>query len=158
MPRSSKKGTDYDRSSYKKYDPEKYELILSMRKEGKSYNEITSVTGASPNTISRICYENAEELGKWKKRVSSKLGEAIDLLSDRLITEADKLSIGQVPVSIAIAADKKAMLDNENVTHVVHHKGLTHSELGDKLEQMKRAKQEPQVIDVEEDKQEEPLN
>tara|TARA_R100001443_G_scaffold17795_4_gene28352 strand:- start:3253 stop:3729 length:477 start_codon:yes stop_codon:yes gene_type:complete len=148
MPRSSKKGTDYDRSSYKKYDPEKYELILSMRKQGKSYNEITSVTGASPNTISRICYENAEELGKWKKRVSSKLGEAIDLLSDRLITEADKLSIGQVPVSIAIAADKKAMLDNENVTHVVHHKGLNHSDLASKLNEMKKASRAGDVIDV----------
>lgn len=146
MPRSTKKGVDYDRSSYKKKDPEKYDLILSLRKEGKSYNEITSVTGASPNTISRICYENQEELGKWKKRVSSKLGEAIDLLSDRLITEADKLAISQVPVSIAIAIDKKAGIDGDNISHVVHHKGLTHSELSDKLAAMKKA--EP--IDVEE--------
>lgn len=128
-----------DSNSYKHKNPERYQEILSLRKEGKSYNEITAITGAAPNTISRICYENAEELGKWKKRVSSKLGEAIDLLSDRLVSEGDKLSVGQIPVAIAIALDKKAGLDGDNISHVVHHKGLSHSELSDKLAAMKRA-------------------
>jgi len=137
-----------DTNSYKDKQPDRYREILELRKEGKSYNEITSLTGAAPNTISRICHENAEELGKWKKRVSNKLGEAIDLLSDRLVTESDKLSIGQVPVSIAIAIDKKAALDNENVTHIVHHRGLTHSDLADKLSQMKQASRAGDVVDV----------
>ena len=128
-----------DSNSYKHKNPERYQEILSLRKEGKSYNEITAITGAAPNTISRICYENAEELGKWKKRVSNKLGEAIDLLSDRLVSEGDKLSVGQIPVAIAIAIDKKAGLDGDNISHVVHHKGLSHSELSDKLAAMKRA-------------------
>ena len=128
-----------DSNSYKHKNPERYQEILSLRKEGKSYNEITAITGAAPNTISRICYENAEELGKWKKRVSSKLGEAIDLLSDRLVSEGDKLSVGQIPVAIAIALDKKAGLDGDNISHVVHHKGLSHSEISDKLAAMKRA-------------------
>ena len=128
-----------DSNSYKNKQPEKYQEILSLRKEGKSYNEITAITGAAPNTISRICYENAEELGKWKKRVSNKLGEAIDLLSDRLVSEGDKLSVGQIPVAIAIALDKKAALDGDNISHVVHHKGLSHSEMADKLAEMKTA-------------------
>ncbi len=128
-----------DSNSYKHKNPERYQEILSLRKEGKSYNEITAITGAAPNTISRICYENAEELGKWKKRVSNKLGEAIDLLSDRLVSEGDKLSVGQIPVAIAIAIDKKAGLDGDNISHIVHHKGLSHSELSDKLAAMKRA-------------------
>ena len=139
VPRKTKAGIDYDRTSYKKYDPEKYNQIIELRKEGKSYNQITAITGAAPNTISRICHENADELKAWKNRVSSKLGEAIDLLSDRLITEADNVSLSQIPVSIAIAIDKKAALDGENVSHVIHHKGLTHSDLGDKLDQMRQA-------------------
>lgn len=129
-----------DANSYKHKQPERYQEILSLRKEGKSYNEITSITGAAPNTISRICYENAEELGKWKKRVSNKLGEAIDLLSDRLVSEGDKLSVGQIPVAIAIALDKKAALDGDNISHVVHHKGLSHTEMADRLAEMKSAK------------------
>jgi len=129
-----------DSNSYKHKRPDKYQEILSLRKEGKSYNEITAITGAAPNTISRICYENAEELGKWKKRVSNKLGEAIDLLSDRLVTEGDKLSVGQIPVAIAIALDKKAALDGDNISHVVHHKGLSHTEMADRLAEMKSAK------------------
>ena len=64
------------------------------------------------------------------------------------MTESDKLSIGQVPVSIAIAIDKKAALDNENVTHIVHHRGLTHSDLADKLSQMKQASRAGDVVDV----------
>ena len=134
-----------DANSYKHKQPERYQEILSLRKEGKSYNEITSITGAAPNTISRICYENAEELGKWKKRVSNKLGEAIDLLSDRLVSEGDKLSVGQIPVAIAIALDKKAALDGDNISHVVHHKGLSHSEMSDRLAEMKTAT----TVDVE---------
>lgn len=137
--RNTKAGVDYDRCSYKKKDPEKYNLILQLRKEGKSYNQITAETGAATNTIARICAENAEELGKWKRRVSTKLGEAIDLLSERLVKEADDVSLSQIPVSIAIALDKKAALDGENITHVVHHKGLTHSDLGDKLDKMRQA-------------------
>ncbi len=137
--RNTKAGVDYDRSSYKKKDPERYNQIIELRKEGKSYNQITAITGAAPSTISRICHENADELKAWKNRISSKLGEAIDLLSDRLITEADSVSLSQIPVSIAIAIDKKAALDGENVSHVVHHKGLTHSDLGDKLDQMRKA-------------------
>ena len=133
-----------DANSYKHKRPEKYQEILSLRKEGKSYNEITSITGAAPNTISRICYENAEELGKWKKRVSNKLGEAIDLLSDRLVSEGGNLSVGQIPVAIAIALDKKAALDGDNISHVVHHKGLSHTEMADRLAEMKSAK----VVDV----------
>jgi len=134
-----------DANSYKHKQPERYQEILSLRKEGKSYNEITSITGAAPNTISRICYENAEDLGKWKKRVSSKLGEAIDLLSDRLVTEGGNLSVGQIPVAIAIAIDKKAGLDGDNISHVVHHKGLTHSEMSDRLAAMRKVA----VVEVE---------
>jgi hypothetical protein len=150
--RNTKAGVDYDRTSYKRYDPVKYERILEMRKLGKSYNQITAETGAATNTIARICAENAEELGKWKKRVSTKLGEAIDVLSDRLVSEADKLALSQIPVSIAIAVDKKAALDGENVSHVVHHKGLTHSGLGAKLDEMKKANKDTQVIDIKSDK------
>jgi len=134
-----------DANSYKHKQPERYQEILSLRKEGKSYNEITSITGAAPNTISRICYENAEDLGKWKKRVSNKLGEAIDLLSDRLVTEGGNLSVGQIPVAIAIAIDKKAGLDGDNISHVVHHKGLTHSEMSDRLAAMRKVA----VVEVE---------
>ena len=129
-----------DSNSYKHKRPDKYQEILSLRKEGKSYNEITAITGAAPSAISRICYENAEELGKWKKRVSNKHGEAIDLLSDRLVSEGGNLSVGQIPVAIAIAIDKKAGLDGDNISHVVHHKGLSHTEMADKLAEMKSAK------------------
>jgi len=145
-----------DCNSYKQFQPERYNEILDLRKQGKSYNEITALTGAAPNTISRICHENAEELGKWKKRISNKLGEAIDLLSDRLITEGDKLAVGQIPVALAIAVDKKASLDGEAVSHVVHHKALTAESLEEKLKSLRSAnapqKDGTQVIDVQSDK------
>jgi hypothetical protein len=60
------------------------------------------------------------------------------------VSEGDKLSVGQIPVAIAIALDKKAALDGDNISHVVHHKGLSHTEMADKLAEMKSAK----VVDI----------
>jgi hypothetical protein len=36
--------------------------------------------------------------------------------------------------------DKKAALDGDNISHVVHHKGLSHTEMADRLAEMKSAK------------------
>ncbi len=133
------------------YDPERYKAVLDGLKKGEGIQAVAARNKTSATTVQRIKHDNAEELGKWKQRVSTKLGQAIEAIGNDLADNPDQIPAGQKAVTLGILVDKKAGLDGDNVTHIVHHKGLTHSSLADRIRSLKEAKDAQQVIDVQGD-------
>lgn len=140
----------------KEYDPDRHQAVLEGLKSGEGINAVAARTKTSHTAVQRIKHDHAEELGQWKQRVSTKLGQAIEAIGNSLADDPDQIPSGQKAVTLGILVDKKAGLDGDNVTHIVHHKGLTHSSLADKIRLMKEARMTEvgcaQVIDTEPDK------
>ena len=85
--------------------------------------------------------------------MSTRLGQAIEAIGDSLADDPDQIPSGQKAVTLGILVDKKAGLDGDNVTHIVHHKGLTHSSLEDRIRTMKQARETTETIEFKDDKQ-----
>ena len=135
------------------YDPERYKAVLDGLKKGEGIQAVAARNNTAASTVQRIKHDHAEELGKWKQRVSTRLGQAIEAIGNSLADDPDQIPSGQKAVTLGILVDKKAGLDGDNVTHIVHHKGLTHSSLADRIRSMKQARETPETIDVEDDNQ-----
>ena len=125
--------------------------MLTGLKHGAGINAVAARNNTAASTVQRIKHDHAEELGQWKQRVSTRLGQAIEAIGDSLADDPDQIPSGQKAVTLGILVDKKAGLDGDNVTHIVHHKGLTHSSLADRIRSLKEAKDVTQVIEVEGD-------
>jgi len=137
----------------KEYDPSRHKAVLDGLKKGEGIHAVAARTKTSHGTVQRIKHSHADELGQWKQRVSTKLGQAIEAIGDSLADDPDQIPSGQKAVTLGILVDKKAGLDGDNVTHIVHHKGLTHTSLADQIRSLKEAKpgeeDSTQVIDLE---------
>ena len=99
---------------------ERYAAIVRCLAEGVGIRATARAFGASTGTIQAIRDREGLAIGTEKKELSTKLGHFARMASERLIEELDEIPIGQLPVAMGIALDKKAALDGEASAIVEH--------------------------------------
>jgi hypothetical protein len=101
------------------------EVVFYVNKKGK-VEDLRVVNDKESNpvltgfTIQAIRDREGLAIGTEKKELSTKLGHFARMAGERLIEELDNIPIGQLPVAMGIALDKKAQLDGEASAIVEH--------------------------------------
>lgn len=103
----------------------KYVQAKSMLESGKTYNQITSVTGLSSRTIAKISKGEIEISPSWVKPLKSIESNKLSLLIHQILDAItpEKLiasSATQLVTSAAILLDKRRLIDGESTANVLH--------------------------------------
>jgi hypothetical protein len=99
---------------------ERYARIVRCLAEGIGIRATARAFGCSTSTVQAIRDREGLAIGTEKKELSTKLGHFARMAGERLIEELDNIPIGQLPVAMGIALDKKAQLDGEASAIVEH--------------------------------------
>ena len=113
-------------------EPSRWDAICAGLLEGKSEVDLVAETGASNNTIRTIKYVVADSLPDWRKAMAELTGRTAAKLCARLHREVDSLTPGQLPVAVAVMADKTLALAGE-ATARVEHVTISHDSLRDRM-------------------------
>ena len=132
-------------------DKQLVEAILSAFAGGISQRRIAQAFKVSRNTVAALV-DRATAAGKIepiKKRLSGKLGRAIEAGIEQWIdaVEEGSISPSQIPVAVGIFSDKKALLDGEATSRIERVEGPSMDSVMEKLQRAKVALAVPADVD-----------
>lgn len=99
---------------------ERYAAIVRCLAEGIGIRATARAYGCSTHTVQAIRDRERLAIASEKKELSATLGHFARMAGERLVEELDRIPIGQLPVAMGIAVDKKAALDGEASAIVEH--------------------------------------
>jgi hypothetical protein len=113
---------------------DKEKEILSHLKKGKGLIETAALTKTSRNTVSRIRYENADNLPQWRKNTLENLTRVHDKLLHNIEENIDKIPAAAKTISLGIINDKiKDMAGDGNQIVEHRHVHINHGDLNSLL-------------------------
>ena len=113
---------------------DKEKEILSHLKKGKGLIETAALTQTSRNTVSRIRYENADNLPQWRKNTLENLTRVHDKLLHNIEENIDKIPAAAKTISLGIINDKiKDMAGDGNQIVEHRHVHINHGDLNSLL-------------------------
>jgi transposase-like protein len=125
---------------------EKYRAIVEAIAGGHSCRDIAHRFGVSKNVVTAIRGAEPDLVGTEKKRLSRKLGTAVELGVEAWIEslQAGTLKPESIPVGVGILFDKRALIEGEPTARVEHvdTKIIRHEDINAYIDAL------PSVVDV----------
>ena len=128
--------SDAAKRTLEKTSPRKFKAIIDDLKAGKhTVAEIALRRHVSHHTVTAVRHKVEDEdpefnVQRWRKRTANTLAHFASRGAERLVDEVDRIPVGQLPVAVAIAADKTLALMGDIPAPVVEKRLLiTHEEI-----------------------------
>lgn len=149
LQRSNRKGVNqYSRTAWENTPYSlKYVQAKSMLDAGKTYNQVTVVTGLSSRTIAKISKGEIEISPSWIKPLKSVESVKLSSLIHSILDSITPDDIARAPMyqrvtSAAILIDKRRLIDGESTANIAHADLMTtladdRARLMHQLEQLK---------------------
>jgi hypothetical protein len=116
-----------------KLDKDKKAKVKELLQDGTALRAIEKETGIARTTIRGVRNEMEDNkefnLGTWKKQTAMTLSQIVSKGGERLLSEIDNISPAQLPLAIAIMADKVLSLQDAPTVVVEHRLRVTHNDI-----------------------------
>lgn len=116
-----------------KLDKDKKTKVKELLQNGTALRAIEKETGIARTTIRGVRNEMEDNkefnLGTWKKQTAMTLSQIVSKGGERLLSEIDNISPAQLPLAIAIMADKVLSLQDAPTIVVEHRLRVTHNDI-----------------------------
>jgi hypothetical protein len=116
-----------------KLDKDKKVKVKELLQNGTALRAIEKETGIARTTIRGVRNEMEDNkefnLGTWKKQTAMTLSQIVSKGGERLLSEIDNISPAQLPLAIAIMADKVMALQDAPTIVVEHRLRVSHNDI-----------------------------
>ena len=116
-----------------KLDKDKKTKVKELLQNGTALRAIEKETGIARTTIRGVRNEMEDNkdfnLGTWKKQTAMTLSQIVSKGGERLLSEIDNISPAQLPLAIAIMADKVLSLQDAPTVVVEHRLRVSHTDI-----------------------------
>jgi IS30 family transposase len=116
-----------------KLDKDKKLKVKELLKEGVAIRAIEKETGVARTTVRGVRNEMEDNkefnLGTWKKQTAMTLSQIVSKGGERLLSEIDNINPSQLPLAIAIMADKVMALQDAPTVVVEHRLRVSHNDI-----------------------------
>lgn len=116
-----------------KLDKDKKTKVKELLQNGTALRAIEKETGIARTTIRNVRNEMEDNkefnLGTWKKQTAMTLSQIVSKGGERLLSEIDNISPAQLPLAIAIMADKVLSLQDAPTVVVEHRLRVSHTDI-----------------------------
>ena len=122
-----------DKRVASKLDKDKKVKVKELLQNGTALRVIEKETGVARTTIRGVRNEMEDNkefnLGTWKKQTAMTLSQIVSKGGERLLSEIDNISPAQLPLAIAIMADKVMALQDAPTVVVEHRLRVSHNDI-----------------------------
>ena len=122
-----------DKRVASKLDKDKKVKVKELLQNGTALRAIEKETGVARTTIRGVRNEMEDNkefnLGTWKKQTAMTLSQIVSKGGERLLSEIDNISPAQLPLAIAIMADKVMALQDAPTIVVEHRLRVSHNDI-----------------------------